>query len=74
MNYAQALLIAADHAPHLLVDLEVKGQPHICVRASAKGEPFSIMLPISTDDAEADKKHLTDALDAATKHLLGKGE
>jgi hypothetical protein len=69
MNYAQALLIAADHAPHLLVDLEVKGQPHICVRTSAKGAPFSIMLPESTDDAEADKKRLTDALDAATKHL-----
>lgn len=71
MNYDQALLIAADHAPHLLVDPEVKGQPHICVRISAKGAPFSIHLPESTDDAEAeaDKKTLTDALDAATKHL-----
>lgn len=69
MNYAQANLIAADHAPHLIVDPEVPGHPHIYVRASAKGGPFSIMLPESTDNAEADKKVLTDALDAATKHL-----
>lgn len=69
MNYAQALQIAADHAPELLIDPEVAGDPHICVRARKDGAPFSIMLPESTDDAEADTKLLTDALDAAAKNL-----
>lgn len=69
MNYDQALKIAADHAPELFVDPEVKGQPHICVRASISGAPFSIHLPETTDDTEADTKLLTDALDAACKTL-----
>lgn len=69
MNYAQAKQITSEHAPDLIVDPEVPGQPHICVRATAKGAPFSIHLPESTDDAEADKKVLTDALAAAAKHL-----
>jgi hypothetical protein len=79
MNYDQALAIAAVHAPNLLVDPEKKGDPHICVRASESGPPFSIML-VTTDvhssepevvaeGAEADKKVLTDALDAARKHF-----
>lgn len=69
MNYAQALQIAAEHAPKLIVDSEVAGDPHICLRAHKDGRPFSIMLPESTDDAEADVKLLTDALDAAAKNL-----
>lgn len=69
MNYATALQIAADHAPKLLVDPEVPGQPHICVRATEGGPPFSIHLPETTDDTEADTKLLTDSLDAACKNL-----
>lgn len=69
MKYDQALQIATDHAPELIVDPEVKGDPHICVRARKDGRPFSIMLPESTDNGETDVKLLTDALDAACKNL-----
>lgn len=69
MNYAQAMQIAADHASELLIDPEVKGAQHICVRARKDGPPFSIMLPATTDDTEADTKLLTDALDAASRTL-----
>lgn len=68
MNYDQALEVATEHAPKLLVDPPVKGQPHICVRKVKDGAPFSIQL-VTTDDAEADRKTLTDALDAAMKTL-----
>lgn len=69
MNYAQAKEIAAEHAPDLILDEEVKGQAHICVRATKDGPPFSIHLPMSTDNAEADRKVLTDALDSANRAL-----
>lgn len=69
MNYDTALKIAADHNPELLIDPEVKGQAHICVRARKDGAPFSIHLPETTDDTEADTKVLTNALDAAAKTL-----
>lgn len=46
MNYEQAKAIIAEHEElGLLLDPEVPGQAHICVRKSEKGEPFSIMLP-----------------------------
>lgn len=69
MNYAQAKQIAAEHAPDLILDPEVKDQAHICVRATKVGAPFSIHLPMSTDNAEADRKVFTDALDSATRML-----
>lgn len=68
MNYAQAKEIAAEVTPALIVDPEVPGQPHICVRRTAKGAPFSITL-VTTDDAAADVKTLKDALDAANVTL-----
>lgn len=69
MNYAQAKQIASEHSPDLMLDPEVKGQAHICVRTTKNGAPFSIHLPLSTDNAEADRKILTDALDSATRAL-----
>lgn len=72
MNYAEAKAIASDHAPDLLVDPEVKGQPHICVRTSKSGPPFSITL-ITTDNTETDADHLKASLDQAVQ-TLGTGQ
>lgn len=72
MNYAEAAAIIAEHAPDLKLDIEVKGNPHICVRARLGGPPFSIMLP-TTDDTKADEITLMNSLAAAEKHMLGKG-
>lgn len=90
MNYDQAKQIVSEHAPDLILDDEVKGQQHICVRATKSGMPFSIMLPTTLVDhgaadaepvdeataasqaekkAAAERKTLTDALDAANRAL-----
>jgi hypothetical protein len=72
MNYAQAKTMIADRFPDLILDPEVTGQPHICVRGRKNGPPFSVMLPETTDDPTVDAAVLAASLGAAEKHLLGK--
>lgn len=73
MDYATAKEIVKEYAPELLLDAERKTLPHICVRRTLKSAPFSIMLPVpmagEEPDPEAEKKQLTDALDAARAAL-----
>lgn len=73
MTYDEAKAIVKEYAPELLLDAERKTLPHICVRRTLKGAPFSIMLPQpmagEDPDPEAEKKTLTDALDAARAAL-----
>lgn len=73
MNYAHAAKIADQHAPELILDAEEPGQPHICVRKTKDGTPFSIYLPVSTEanplTPEQEEHSLKVALDAAKAHL-----
>lgn len=74
MNYAHAAKIADQHAPELILDAEEHGgSPHVCVRKTKDGAPFSIYLPHSTEanplTPEQEEQSLKDALDAAKAHL-----
>ncbi|WP_213287568.1 hypothetical protein [Bradyrhizobium sp. sGM-13] len=73
MNYATAKAIAAEHAPNLIIDDEIEGQLHVCVRKHEKGPPFSITLPVSTEampmQPEEEATAFKGALDAAVRYL-----
>lgn len=80
MNYETAAKIVAEHSPKLILSPAVEGLQHIDVRKTAEGAPFSITLPDSRladasateeEKAAAERKQLTDALDAAERHLVG---
>lgn len=80
MDYETAAKIVAEHSPNLILSPKVDGQNHIDVRKTEGGAPFSIMLPDSRladasvseeDKAAAERKTMTDSLDAAEKHLVG---
>lgn len=44
MNYDQAKALMIEHHDNLLIDAD-DGKPHINIRKSEDGAPFSIMLP-----------------------------
>lgn len=78
MNYDQALAIAAEHAPKLIVDAHRTSMPAMfVVRKVEGGHPFSIHLPTAlpnpdTTDAEKDaqeREMFMQALDAAVVSL-----
>jgi hypothetical protein len=50
MNYDQAIAIAAEHAPELIVMGPFKDHPELfAVKKAEDGAPFSIHLPMSID-------------------------
>lgn len=75
MDYKTAAEIVAEVAPELHVGPDTE-MPHINVHATA-GEPgsarisppFSIMLPPASDDAEAERATLIEAIGMAKKHF-----
>ena len=67
MNYEQALLIAAEHAPELIVMPPFDGLADLfAVKKTERGAPFSIHLP-TTVDTETEP---AEALAAETESLI----